>query len=148
MSTISEFVIFKVEREFYGIDIHHVENIEKILPITRIPYTKPYIKGVVNLRGNIIPIVDVRKRFAMEAKEFTEESRIIITNIGETKIGIIVDSSSEVLQLDISSVEDAPVIRGTNEQDFVRKVGKHEGRIIMLIDLMKVLGLEEADMLH
>ncbi len=148
MSEVNEYVIFKIEREYYGINIHHVENIEKILPITRIPYTKPYIQGVVNLRGNIIPIVHVRKRFLMQEKDFTDESRIIITHVGETKIGIIVDSSSEVLQLDVSSIEEAPVIRGTNDQDFIRQVGKHEGRIIMLIDLPKVLGLEEAELTH
>ena len=96
MSTTNEYVIFKIEREYYGINIHHVENIEKIIAITRIPYTKPYIQGVVNLRGNIIPIVHIRKRFSLPEKEFTDESRIIITNVGETKIGIIVDSSSEV----------------------------------------------------
>lgn len=148
MSATNEYVIFKIEREYYGIDIHHVENIEKIIPITRIPYTKPYIQGVVNLRGNIIPIVHIRKRFSMQEKDFTDESRIIITNVGETKIGIIVDSSSEVLQLDTANIEEAPIIRGTNNQDFVRQVGKHEGRIIMLIDLPKVLGLEEAEMTH
>lgn len=148
MSATNEYVIFKIEREYYGIDIHHVENIEKIIAITRIPYTKSYIQGVVNLRGNIIPIVHIRKRFLMPEKDFTDESRIIITNVGETKIGIIVDSSSEVLQLETANIEEAPVIRGTNSQDFIRQVGKHEGRIIMLIDLPKVLGLEEADLTH
>ncbi len=148
MSATNEYVIFKIEREYYGIDIHHVENIEKIIAITRIPYTKSYIQGVVNLRGNIIPIVHIRKRFLMPEKDFTDESRIIITNVGETKIGIIVDSSSEVLQLETANIEEAPVIRGTNSQDFIRQVGKHEGRIIMLIDLPKVLGLEEADLIH
>ena len=73
MNTTHEYVIFKLEREFYGIGIHHVENIEKIIPITRVPYTKDYIKGVVNLRGNIIPIVDLRKRFFLEEKEFTDD---------------------------------------------------------------------------
>lgn len=148
MSTTNEYVIFKIEREYYGINIHHVENIEKIIAITRIPYTKPYIQGVVNLRGNIIPIVHIRKRFLLPEKEFTDESRIIITNVGETKIGIIVDSSSEVLQLDDANIEEAPVIRGTNGQDFIRQVGKHDGRIIMLVDLPKVLGLDEADLTH
>ncbi len=148
MNTTNEYVIFKIEREYYGINIHHVENIEKIIPITRIPYTKPHVQGVVNLRGNIIPIVHIRKRFSLPEKEFTDESRIIITNVGEIKIGIIVDSSSEVLQMDISDIEEAPVIRGTNGQDFIRQVGKHDGRIIMLIDLPKVLGLEEADLNH
>jgi len=148
MNTTHEYVIFKLEREFYGIGIHHVENIEKIIPITRVPYTKDYIKGVVNLRGNIIPIVDLRKRFFLEEKEFTDESRIIIINLGEIKIGMIVDASSEVLQMDSAFIEDAPVIRGTNEQDYIKQVGKHDGRIIMLIDLLKVLGFEESDLEH
>lgn len=140
---IKEFVVFKLEGEHYGIDIHFVENIEKLMDITRVPYAKSYVSGVVNLRGNVIPIVDLRKRFSLPNKPFTDDTRIIIVNISELKIGMIVDSSSEVLQLDEKDIEDAPVIKSNFGEDFVAKIGKNNDRIIMLVDLNRILAIEE-----
>jgi len=146
MSTIREYVIFKLAGEHYGIDIGNVENIEKPFAITRVPYTESYVVGVVNLRGNIIPVIDLRKRFALEKKEFDEETRIIIVNVNELNIGMVVDSSSEVLQLDRENVDLAPSINNKSTMNFVKEIGKNDGRIVMLIDLKKVLGVEELEL--
>jgi len=145
MSQVLEFVIFKLCDEYYGIDIQNVENIEKVLKITRVPYTEGHIEGVVNLRGNIIPIIDLRKRFNLPAKNSDDESRIIIVKAKGVTVGMIVDSSSEVLQLENVDIDEAPAIKGSVDQDYIRQIGKSDGRIIMLIDLMKVLGIEELD---
>lgn len=145
MSQILEFVVFKLCDEYYGIDIQNVENIEKILTITRVPYTDEHIEGVVNLRGNVIPIIDLRKRFNLPGKEADDESRIIIVKAKGVTVGMIVDSSSEVLQLETDDIDEAPAIRGHVDRDFIRQIGKSDGRIIMLIDLLKVLGIEELD---
>lgn len=139
-----EYVIFKLEGEHYGIDIHYVENIEKLLDITRVPYARPYVSGVVNLRGNVIPIIDLRKRFGVANIVDTDETRIIIVNISELKIGMIVDSSSEVLQLDDANIDEAPAIKSNNGEDFVSKIGKNNGRIIMLVDLNRILAIEDS----
>ncbi|MGB3367035.1 MAG: chemotaxis protein CheW [Acidaminobacteraceae bacterium] len=141
----AEYVVFKLNGEYYGIDIHNVENIEKLLTITRVPYTENHIVGVVNLRGNVIPVVDLRKRFDLPAKELNDETRIIIVNVKELKVGMIVDSSSEVLKLEREEIDVAPSIRGSINVDFIREIGKSEGRIIMLIDLKKVLGIENIE---
>jgi purine-binding chemotaxis protein CheW len=141
----AEYVVFKLNGEYYGIDIHNVENIEKLLTITRVPYTENHIVGVVNLRGNVIPVVDLRKRFDLPAKELNDETRIIIVNVKELKVGMIVDSSSEVLKLEREDIDVAPSIRGSINVDFIREIGKSEGRIIMLIDLKKVLGIENIE---
>lgn len=143
MSLSTEYVIFKLNGEHYGIDIKNVENIEKLIPITRVPYTENFVEGVVNLRGVIIPVVDLRRRFGIESRVLDDESRIIIVNISELKVGMIVDSSSEVLKLDREDIDAAPSIRGNTGTDYIREIGKNEGRIIMLIDLHKVLGIEE-----
>ncbi len=136
-----EYVVFKVNKESYGIDIKYVENIERMLPITRVPYTTEYVEGVVNLRGNIIPVIDLRSRFGIPRIGYGDESRIIIVNFREYMVGMIADSSSEVLQIDRSTIDPAPSIKdGIN--DFVLEIGKKDDRIIMLIDLQKTLGLE------
>lgn len=144
MSLNNEYVIFKLNGEHYGIEIKNVENIEKLIPITRVPYTENFVEGVVNLRGVIIPVVDLRKRFNIPARILDDESRIIIVNLAEIKIGMIVDSSSEVLKLDREDIDAAPIIRGNSGTEFIREIGKSEGRIIMLIDLNKVLGIEDS----
>ena len=145
MSKQREFVIFKLDGEYYGLNIHNVENIEKRFDITRVPHSKHYIKGIINLRGNVIPIVDLRTRFNLPAIEFNDDTRIIIINHRELKIGIIVDSSSETLQLSEDAIDPAPSIKSSQEEDFVREIGKHNNRIIMLIDLKKVLGLVDEE---
>lgn len=144
MADIREYVVFKVNKESYGIDIKYVENIERMLPITRVPYTESYVEGVVNLRGNVIPVIDLRRRFSMSREAFGDESRIIIINYNEYTVGMIADSSSEVLQIDRSTVDPAPSLKDGID-DFVREIGKKDDRIIMLIDLKKTLGLEALE---
>ena len=144
MSQSTEYVIFKLNGEHYGIDIRNVENIEKLIPITRVPYSEKFVEGVVNLRGVIIPVVDLRRRFGIDKRELDDESRIIIVNMSELKVGMIVDSSSEVLKLDRDDIDAAPSIRGNAGADYIREIGKNDGRIIMLIDLHKVLGIGES----
>lgn len=143
MSEIREFVTFRLNQEFYGIDINNVENIEKVLPITRVPYTLNYVNGVINLRGIIVPVVDLRARFGLEPKPALDESRIIIVNVDDLKIGMLVDSSSEVLQISTDDIDDAPNVRKDVDNEFVKNIGKKNGRIIMLIDLYKVLNIEQ-----
>lgn len=139
-----EYVIFKLVDESYGIDIDHVENIEKHIEITRVPYTKKYIKGVINLRGNIIPVVDVRIRFGLEPKVEDKDTRIMIITQNDLKVGLVVDASSEVLQINDSEIEPAPRVTGSDD-DYVMSIGKDKGRIIMLIDLEKVLEIKELE---
>jgi purine-binding chemotaxis protein CheW len=137
-----ELVIFRLANEYYGLEIQFVENIEKMLQITRVPYSEKYIKGVVNLRGNIIPVIDLRKKFNLEEQDYTEESRIIIVNHKDLKIGMVVDSSSEVLQLHEEDIDPAPQINRHENNKFIKQIGKHNGRIIMLLDLIELLGIE------
>lgn len=143
MADINEYVVFEIENEYYGIDIKLVENIEKPKAITRVPYTKDFIEGVVNLRGNIIPVLYLRKRFDIDHKEMDEDSRIIIINYKDYNVGLIVDSSSEVVQLKNSKIENAPKIKDDKKLNYVKEVGKDNERIIMLLDMKKVLDVKE-----
>lgn len=140
-----EYVIFSLAGEYYGINIHNVENIEKKAAITRVPHTKPFIMGIMNLRGNVIPVMDLRKRFGIESKDFDDDMRIIIVNYDEFQIGLVVDTSSETLQLEEESIDKAPTLKTNINEEYVRDVGKHDDRIIMLLDLKKVLGIVEEE---
>ncbi len=142
---IQEYVLFKLENEYYGIDIHNVETIEKVMPITRVPYTRNFIKGVINLRGNVVPVIDLRKRFKLIEKEYDDNSRIIIVKLEEVTVGMIVDSSSEVIQLGEDDIDDAPVLKGSNDESYVKCIGKKNNRIIMIIDLYKALDINEIE---
>jgi purine-binding chemotaxis protein CheW len=145
MSGEREFVIFKLNDEHYGLNIHNVENIEKVSAITRVPHTRPYIRGIINLRGNVIPIIDLRKRFKLAELETTDDTRIIIINHDELNVGMVVDSSSETLQLKDEEIDMAPSVKASIEDDFIKEIGKHNNRIIMLLDINKVLGLTEEE---
>lgn len=137
-----EYVIFRLAGESYGVDIDNVENIERHIEITRVPYTKKFIQGVINLRGNIIPVINVRKRFGIEAIEIDSDTRIMIINHNELTVGLLVDASSEVMQIGNENIEKAPVVLG-GDDDFVSSIGKVDGRIIMLVELGRLLDIAE-----
>jgi len=145
MEDLREYVVFKIDNEYYGINIKFVENIEKAQSITRVPFAQSYLEGVINLRGNIIPVVNLRERFMMESKDITKDTRIIIINFSGYNIGLVVDSSSEVVQFDEGNIEKAPKIGNLAKNDFIKEVGKENERIVMLIDIKKVLDIVELE---
>lgn len=134
-----KYVIFKIEDEYYGININNVKSIEKGQYFTRIPNANYYIKGVINLRGEVVPVIDLRKRLGFMEKEEDGNSRIIIVMVGELQIGLLVDSSSEVVTFKDSELDNAQTTKDGISEDFVRYIGKKEGRLIILIDLYKVV---------
>lgn len=139
---MKEYVIFKLNNEYYGIDINNVENIEKVMTITRVPYASEYVAGVINLRGNIAPVVNLRARFGFEQIEFDEDSRTIILNVDSHRIGILVDESSEVLQLEDDEIDMAPKLsKKETKLNYVSRIGKKNDRIVMIVDLYKILNI-------
>ncbi|MDF2545862.1 chemotaxis protein CheW [Anaerosolibacter sp.] len=145
VATENQYVLFKLDNEFYGIDILQVETIERVMDITRVPHALHYVQGVINLRGEVVPVVNLRKRFSLPEMPFDDESRIIIVSVEEIVVGIIVDSSSEVLQLNSDEIEDAANITNNTGNEFIKGIGKHEDRIIILLDLKKVLDIKDAN---
>jgi len=139
METNQEYVLFKLDNETYGIKIDFVENIEKLKVITRVPFGDEHIEGVINLRGNIIPVVNLRNKLKLELIPYTEDTRIVIINYKESKLGLLVDSSSEVIELLSTSIEKAPIMKGNNKNDFITQVGKKDENILLLLDIEKVL---------
>jgi purine-binding chemotaxis protein CheW len=140
---INQFLTFAVEGQSYGIAISDVVEIISLCPISKVPQFAGYAKGIINLRGKIIPVIDVRLRFILPEKEYDGRTCIIITNINELDIGFIVDEVQEVLDIDPADIEPAPKLTGSYAHRFIRGVGKRESKMILLLDSQKLLSEEE-----
>ena len=134
-----QYVLFTLEKEYYGIDILNVQTIERVTEITRVPQAPEHVEGVINLRGEIIPVINLRTRLNLSKKEIDEDSRIIIVSKDEIIAGILVDASYEVLKLEDDSIENAPDIYNNVDKNYIEAIGKNDDRIIILLDLQKVV---------
>ena len=150
----NQIVIFELGAEFFGVDIATVQSIIKIQPITRLPHTPEFVEGVTNLRGKVLPVIDLRKRFGFVAQETDKNSRIIVVSINQIEVGMIVDEVSEVMTVPEGAVEAAPAIATTIDSAFIKgiaKLGTSSGaagaeqtkRLVILLDLAQVLSTRE-----
>lgn len=146
-SELLQLVGFKLGAEEYGIDILLVQEINRMLGITKVPRSPDYVKGVINLRGRIIPIISLRKRFNLPEKETDKSTRIIVADIGGRVVGMVVDSVNEVLRLPKDTVEPPPPLVAGAHSDYINGVGKLKDRLLILLDLTKLLSAEEKDLL-
>ncbi|MFC4387420.1 chemotaxis protein CheW [Gracilibacillus marinus] len=140
-------IIIELDKEEYAIPVSLVGGIERMQHITRVPKTATFVKGVINLRGIVTPILDLRERFGMEAIQPTESTRIIIIHLEKYDIGFIVDAAYDVLDIDESIIEPAPKVIGTIDVDYIEGVAKVEDRLIMLLNLDKVLSFDSYEVM-
>ncbi|PWB56805.1 MAG: chemotaxis protein CheW [Candidatus Methanoperedenaceae archaeon] len=139
-----QLVVFNIGTEEFGVEIMNVQEIIRMTNITKIPQASGYVKGIINLRGKIIVVINLNVIMGMESKEQNENTRIIVADIGEAVMGFVVDSVSEVIRLPENSVEPAPaVIANKIGTEYVRGVGKMEDRLLILLDLDKILSANE-----
>ncbi len=143
-----KFLTFALGKEEYGIEILKVREIIGLMEITTVPQTPDYMKGVINLRGNVIPIIDLRLRFSMPEVEHTQETCIIVVEVGTAQVGIIVDSVSEVMDIKGEDIEDAPRFGQGIVTKFIMGLGKKKEKIIILLDIEGVLTTEELKMVE
>ena len=141
-----QLVVFDVAHEHYGLDIAAVESIIKMQAITAVPRAPAFVEGVTNLRGKVLPVIDLRRRFGLEATEPTRETRIVVVELNHVSVGMIVDGVSEVLRVGEDSIEPPSPIVTTVDSAFIRGIAKVGERLIILLDLNYVLTLEEASL--
>lgn len=141
--TYQKFLTFFLANEEYGLEILKVQEIICLLPITRVPRTPTFIRGVINLRGKVISVVDLRLKFGMEEKETTPETCIIVVQTAGMEIGIMVDKVSEVLAIAASEIEDTPSFGTTVNTDYILGIGKSQGKVKLLLDIERVLSTQE-----
>lgn len=145
---LKQFVVFKLGDEEYGVNILQVKTIERLMEITRVPKAPEFVEGVINLRGEVVPVIDLRKRFSLPERTNTDNTRIIIVSIEDITVGMIVDSATEVLQISEDDIDPAPSIVGSVDSDYIDGVGKIDDRLLILLNLKKVLKSEELSELE
>jgi purine-binding chemotaxis protein CheW len=139
MSRETHIVGFRVGRETYGVPIRTLHEIVRVPEITAVPDAPDYLEGVINLRGKIVSVIDLRKRFGQPATPLDRNSRILVVEHLGRLAGMIVDSASEVLKIPESDIETAPAMMQEGGLDCVTGLGKYQGRLIILLDINKVL---------
>jgi purine-binding chemotaxis protein CheW len=143
-----QLVSFKIGEEEFGVDILNVQEINKMVQITKVPNSPDFVEGVINLRGRIIPVIDLRTRLGLAKKEHDKDSRIIVVDLERKTIGFIVDGVSEVLRIPVSITEAPPAIVSGIDSEFIKSIGKLDDRLLILIDLQRVLTVDTQQKLE
>lgn len=143
-----QLVVFELANEYYGVDIAAVESIIKMQPITAVPQAPEFVEGVTNLRGSVLPVMDLRKRFGLGSREqrteiTQDDKRIVVVSMDGMKIGMIVDAVSEVLRVQEEAIEPPPPMVTTINSAFITGIAKVGERLIILLDLARVLTVSE-----
>lgn len=142
-----KYLIFRIGDEEYGIAIRHVNDIIGIQRITELPDMPDYVKGVINLRGKVIPVIDVRLRFELEEREYNERTCIVNVSIRDTAVGLIVDSVSEVISMSANQLSPPPKIQKTTGSRFISGLGKVGEDVKIILDISRLLFEEELDLI-
>ena len=147
-----KYLTFTMADEEYGIGILKIKEIIGMMPITTVPQTPEFVKGVINLRGKVIPVIDLRLRFGMDDIDYTERTCIIVVeiqgNAGTVQIGIVVDAVSEVLNVNKEDIEDTPAFGTKLNTDYILGMAKMEGGVKILLDIDQVLSADEITVLE
>jgi purine-binding chemotaxis protein CheW len=143
-----KYLTFSLGKEFYGIDIKYVTEIIGLQPITEVPELPNYIKGIINLRGKIIPVLDVRLRFKKESKVYNDRTCVVVVDIQEVSVGLIVDSVSEVTTIPSEDIVAPPDVKKNNSNKYIKAIGKVGNEVKLLLDCHRLLNEEEIESLE
>lgn len=142
-----QLVGFNLGDEEFGVDILKVQEINRMIEITKVPQSPDFVEGVINLRGEIIPVIDLRKRFGLSRKDPDRHTRIIVAEVLDSTLGFVVDAVSEVIRIKSDTVEPPPKIVKGDHSEYIKGVGKLEDRLLMLLDIDKILSVNEISTL-
>ena len=142
---VLQWVTFKLETETYGINVMQVQEVLRYTEIAPVPGAPLYVLGIINLRGNVVTVIDTRSRFGLEAAEVTDNTRIVIIEAEKQVIGILVDSVAEVVYLKASEIDVAPNVGNDESAQFIQGVSNRDGELLILVDLNKLLSDDEWD---
>ncbi|MBW8190780.1 chemotaxis protein CheW [Neiella marina] len=142
---VLQWVTFRLDNETYGINVMQVQEVLRYTEIAPVPGAPGYVMGIINLRGNVVTVIDTRSRFGLQSAEVTENSRIVIIEAEKQVIGILVDSVAEVVYLRSSEIDSAPNVGTEDSAKFIQGVSNRDDELLILVDLNKLLNDEEWD---
>ena len=134
-------VAFKLRDEEYGVNIFQVQEIRNLVDITRVPFAASYIQGVINLRGSVLPVIDLKKRLGLEPTPYTDDTRIVTVMVGELPVGMLVDAVTEVLTIKTKLVDPKKAVDKTDISKFLSGIGNIDGRLVIMLNLEEIVGL-------
>ena len=140
---LRQFISFSVGEEEFGLELLRVREIIRVREITWLPKAPSFVKGIINLRGDVIPLIDLRKKFGLGRREDTAQTRVIVVEVEGRRIGIVVDSASQVVRIPAGQIEPPPPVLGGFSQEFVRGVGKLDDKLVILLDPDAMLTADE-----
>ncbi len=151
-TTLAQYLTFTLGEETYAFDVGNVREVLEVIPITKIPRMPLFVSGVINVRGSVVPVIDLRLKLGMQKADKTVNSCIIVIEVSiesvNTVLGVLVDSVQEVVEFDASKIEPPPKIGTGIRSDFLQGIGKRDERFVMIMNLSRVLSVEEAMMLQ
>lgn len=142
------FLTFTLEKEVFGIEIKYVTEIIGIQSITKVPEVPHYVKGIINLRGKIIPVIDMRIKFGKDPAEYDDRTCIIVIDISEVSVGLIVDNVDEVLTIDDEGIAAPPANKTGFENRYIKGIGKANGQVQLLLDCERLLKADEIEVIE
>ncbi|WP_163969587.1 chemotaxis protein CheW [Oceanobacillus halotolerans] len=143
MESIAKVVAFELKNVHYGIDIQHVISIEKVQRITEIPNTSKFVKGVIKLRGEVTPLVDLRERLHLGETDYSDHTKIIVVNLHNRQVGLIVDSADDVMDIDSSIIDKNNKWFGGIDKEYIKGIAKLDDHLLILLDIEQLLHSEE-----
>ncbi len=138
-----QWVTFRLDNETYGVNVMQVQEVLRMTEIAPVPGAPDYVLGIINLRGNVVTVIDTRKRFGLEPRDVDDSTRIVITEIEQQVIGMLVDAVAEVVDVRMSEIETAPNVGNDDSSRFIQGVSSREGELLILVDLSKLLSADE-----
>ncbi|MFC4768807.1 chemotaxis protein CheW [Effusibacillus consociatus] len=144
----NKYIVFRLLDEEYGVEVNQVRSIERMQRITRVPRTPEFVKGVINLRGVVTPIVDLKTRFGLGTENYTDSTRIIIVAVDEMEVGLIVDAASDVIDIPSEAIEPPPEAVGGVKASYLDGVANLGNRLLILLNLEKALNADELQQHH
>ena len=140
---VIQWVTFRLDGEVYGINVMQVQEVLRVSEIAPVPGAPDYVMGIINLRGNVVTVIETRKRFGLSQGEIDDSSRVVIIESGENVVGILVDSVAEVVDLKRSEIESSPNVGNDESSKYIEGVATHNENLLILVDINKLLSIEE-----
>lgn len=136
-------IVFKMANQFFGVDVEQVMSIERIADITSVPKTLSFVKGIINLRGVVTPVIDLREKLGLAVQDFGSETRLIVVRINEQDIALVVDAANDVMDIEKSAIEAPPAVVGGIRATYLHGVAKLKDRLLVLLNLDRILSEDE-----